>query len=308
MDFIYLIPTILLTASPLIYAALGELIVEKSGVINLSVEGMMLIGAVSAAIFGHLSGSWLIAIFAAMLFGSLMSFIFVIVNIKFQADQIATGLALTLFGTGLASLIGKNYIGLPLPSVPSISIYPFKSSIDIITIFSLLIVPIVSFIIFKTRWGLTLRAIGDNHNSAHALGIRVNFVRTQAILISGALCGLSGSIFTLVANQSWSDGNVTGGRGWIAIALVIFAAWMPYRVLFGAILYGTLSIWELYFQSLGVKLPKFVPLILTSLPYLATIIILVIISAEFRRKFFPNKRFKNVASPGSLGKNFHNIS
>ncbi len=290
--------TLLISITPYILAALGELVCERSGVLNLGVPGMMLFGAVSAAIFGVITGSWFWAILASMLGCIIISSLFAFVVLVLQANQVASGLALTFFGSGLAALIGKAYIGLSVPPSPTLNITT-QYGINYLSLLALFMVILVGLFLQKTRAGLVLRAIGENHNSAHSLGWPVLKIRLYAIWFGAAMAGLAGSTFVLVSSHSWSDGDITSSRGWIALALVVFATWRPSRIFWGALLFGGLDIFQLRFQD---QVPDFLSHIINTysmkaMPYIATIIVLVIISN--------NKMAIRMNTPACLGKNFH---
>lgn len=293
--------TIATAATPLLIAALGELVVERSGVLNLGVEGMMVIGAVCGFAGAALSGSPWIGVLCGVLAGSLFSLLFGVLTITVATNQVATGLSLTLLGLGLSGLIGESFVGSPglrLPNlyVPGLTDIPLVGRLlfgqDPIFYISILLLIGVSWFLFRTRTGLTLRAIGDSHASAHALGIEVVAYRYAAVLFGGACAGLAGAHLSLVYTPQWVE-NMTAGRGWIALALVVFASWRPMRILFGAYLFGAVSIGQLHAQALGVGIPS---QFLSALPYLATVVVLVIISR--------NRRLTMMNTPASLGQPF----
>jgi general nucleoside transport system permease protein len=293
--------TIVLAATPLLLAAIGELVVERSGVLNLGVEGMMIMGAVGGFVATMMTGNPFIGIIGAIVLGMVMAFLFGILTLTLAINQYATGLALTILGLGLSGLIGEPYVGragirLPVLSIPGLSDLPFVGRLlfgqDPIFYISIVLVIAVTWFLFRTKTGLTLRAIGDNHTSAHALGIKVIRYRYGAVLFGGACAGLAGGHLSLVFTPQWVE-NMTAGRGWIALALVVFASWRPGRVLVGAYLFGAVSILQLHAQLMGVGIPT---QFLASLPYLATIFVLVVISQ--------NKRLTMINTPASLGKTF----
>ena len=304
----FLIPailTIITAATPLLYAALGELITEKSGVLNLGVEGMILLGAVSGFAVVNFTGSATLAIFAGLLGGAALSMIFAILVLGFQASQVATGLALTIFGIGLSALLGQSlvgiaYDGLPTLAIPLLSKIPIVGPLlfnhDILVYGSFAMVFIVFLFLTRTRAGLILRAVGDSHDAAHAMGYPVNRIRFLAILSGGALAGLAGAYLSLAYSPLWIE-NMSAGRGWIALALVVFATWRPWRVFIGAYLFGGITILQLHAQALGVGIPSQV---MSMLPYLATIVVLVLISRD-RNKIKLN-------APACIGKPFHPTS
>ena len=301
----WLVPTLLtiVTAStPFVFAAIGELVVEKAGVLNLGVEGMMIVGAIAAFAVGVTTGSAILAIFAGAFAGLLLALIFGFLTLYLMSNQVATGLALTLFGLGLSSLIGHGFGGKTFPGLPTLDV-PFLSEIpvigpllfghDALVYLSVICVILVAWFLNKTRTGLLLRAVGENHDAAHSIGYPVNLVRMAAVLFGGALAGLGGAYLSLVQTPLWFE-NVTAGRGWIALALVVFASWRPGRVLIGAYLFGGLTIIQLHAQGLGVDIPA---QFLSMVPYLATIVVLVVISRESSRS--------STNAPACLGKSFH---
>ncbi|HSO47018.1 MAG TPA: ABC transporter permease [Rhizobiaceae bacterium] len=293
--------TIATAATPLLIAALGELVVERSGVLNLGVEGMMVMGAVTGFGVALTTGNPWIGMLAGTLVGALFSQLFAFLVLSVATNQVATGLSLTLLGLGLSGMIGEAFVGLPgikLPTlyIPGLSDIPFIGKLffsqDPIFYMSLILVLAVWWFLFKTRAGLTLRSVGDNHDSAHALGIMVLRIRYLAVAFGGACAGLAGAHLTLVYTPQWIE-NMTAGRGWIALALVVFASWRPLRVLAGAYLFGAVSIGQLHAQALGLGIPA---QFLSALPYLATIVVLVVISG--------NRRLTLINTPASLGRPF----
>ncbi len=293
--------TIATAATPLLIAAIGELVVERSGVLNLGVEGMMVIGAVVGFAVSLSTGSPWLGVIAAIFAGALFSLPFAFLTLTLVTNQVATGLALTLAGLGLSGLIGELFVGqagvrLANIRIPVLSDLPFVGRLlfgqDPIFYISLLLVAAVSWFLFKSRAGLTLRSVGDNHTSAHALGIPVVKVRYLAVMFGGACAGLAGAHLSLVYTPQWVE-NMTAGRGWIALALVVFASWRPWRVVGGAYLFGAVTIGQLHAQALGLGIPS---QFLSSLPYLATIIVLVLISG--------NRRLTMMNTPASLGRPF----
>lgn len=298
-----LLLTILLTSVPLILAATGELVAERSGVLNLGVEGMMLMGAVAAFGAAITSGSPIVGIIAGALGGMMTAAVFSFFALGLATNQVATGLALTIFGTGLsglvgAPLVGKAIDGLSALSIPLLSDIPFIGllfQLDLLAYISILLVGLVAYFLKHTRWGLVLRATGANHDSAHALGYSVLRVRLCAVLFGGMMAGLAGAYLPLVLTPHWAEG-MTAGRGWIALALVVFASWQPWRVVVGAVLFGGITIMQLAGQARGWTIQ---PQFLSMLPYLATIIVLVSISrkggvlhkapAHLGRIFYPTR-------------------
>ncbi len=297
-----LILTVLMTSVPLVYAATGELIVERSGVLNLGVEGMMLMGAVSAFGIAMVSGSLVLGVIAGGLAGMLTAALFGVLVLGFATNQVATGLALTIFGAGLSGLVGAPLIGhaiegLPVLRIPLLADLPTVGKLvfshDLMAYGAVILVAAVAYFLKRTRAGLVLRAIGNNHDSAHALGYSVLGVRFLAVLFGGLMAGLGGAYLPLMLTPHWAEG-MTAGRGWIALALVVFASWMPWRVLVGALIFGGITIMQLAGQARGWTIPS---QFLSMLPYLATIIVLVLISR--------NREFALANSPACLGRAFH---
>jgi len=295
-----IIVTIIGAATPLLLSALGELIAEKSGVLNLGLEGMMIIGAVIAFMTVTSTGSATLAIIAAILAGMAMALIFGILTLSLQSNQVATGLALTIFGLGLSSLLGRDLIGVAYEGLPKLDIaflsdIPFLGNVlfshDILIYFSLIMVYVTYWFLNKSKYGLVLRAVGESHDAAHSIGYPVIKIRYMAVLYGGAMSGLAGAYLSLSYSPMWAD-NMTAGRGWIALALVVFAMWMPSRILMGAYMFGGITILQLHGQGLGISVPSE---FLSMLPYLATIVVLVIISRQAQNSF----------APASLGKPFH---
>ncbi len=293
--------TIITASTPLLLAAIGELVVERSGVLNLGVEGMMIIGAVCGFAAAYTTGSPYIGIFAGIFGGMGISLLFAFLTQTLIANQVATGLALTLLGLGLSGLIGEAFVGLPgvkltAIHIPYLSDIPFIGAVlfghDILVYVSLALVAGVSYVLFKTRAGLIIRAVGGNPQSAHALGYNVVLVRYGCILFGGACAGLAGAYLSLAYTPQWTE-NMTGGRGWVALALVVFSTWLPFRIALGAYLFGTVWIMGLYFQASGVGIPS---QFLSSLPYLVTIVALVVLSG--------NRMLAKINTPASIGKPF----
>jgi len=269
---------VLIATTPLVFAGIGELVTEKSGVLNLGVEGMMLVGAVSAFIILVITGSYFLAFFVSILSGIIMSGLFAFLVLFLMSNQIATGLALTIFGIGLSSMLGKQYIGTPIDGL----------SPWFFVIFSFLIIFLVSYFFYKTKAGLILRAVGESHNSAHALGYSVIKIRFLSIIFGGSMCALAGSYISICYAPMWQEG-MTAGRGWIALALVVFATWKPERVLIGAYIFGGVTILQMNLQALGLRFPG---QFFSMAPYVATIIVLVLISS--------NKLRIKLSAPASL--------
>jgi len=293
--------TIATAATPLLIAAMGELVVERSGVLNLGVEGMMLIGAVIGFGVAVTTGNAWLGAFAAIIAGALFSLLFGFLALTMVTNQVATGLALTLLGIGFSGMIGEAFVGLPGVKlgnlyIPGLTDLPLVGKLlfgqDPLFYVSIMLTVGVMWFLFRTRAGLTLRSVGDNHASAHALGIKVIGIRYLAVMFGGACAGLAGAQLSLVYTPQWIE-NMTAGRGWIALALVVFASWRPWRVAIGAYLFGAVSIGELHAKAMGVSIPS---QFLSALPYLATIVVLVLISR--------NKRLTMMNTPASLGQSF----
>lgn len=288
---------------PLIFAALGELIVEKSGVLNLGVEGMMIVGAISGFMVAAESGSLWLGVLAGAFAGMLMSLIFAFLTLSLMANQVASGLALTIFGIGLSAYMGQEYSSVALDGIKAVQI-PVLSDLPVVgkllfgydplVYLALLMFPLVSWFLYRSRGGLILRAIGESPSSAHALGYPVIKIRYLAVLFGGAMAGIGGAYLSLAYTPLWSEG-MTAGRGWIALALVVFATWRPGRVLLGAFLFGGVTIAQFHVQGMGVEIPS---QFLSMLPYLATITVLVLISR--------NATTIRLNAPASLGQAFHN--
>jgi len=267
IELIYgIIKIVLIATTPLVFAGIGELVTEKSGVLNLGVEGMMLVGAVTAFVALVITDSYILAFTISILSGVILSSLFAFLVLILMSNQVATGLALTIFGIGLSSMIGKNYIGTPIDGLTP---WPF-------VILSFLIVFFISYFFYKTKSGLILRAVGESHNSAHALGYSVLKIRFYSIIYGGAMCALSGSYMSICYAPMWQE-NMTAGRGWIALALVVFATWKPGRILIGAYIFGGVSILQMNLQAWGLNLSG---QFFNMAPYLATMIVLVIISSN----------------------------
>ena len=292
--------TIITASTPLLLAALGELVTERSGVINLGVEGMMIMGAVSGFAVSYLTGQPLLGLAAAVLAGMAMAALFGFMTLVLVANQVATGLALTLFGLGLSGLVGDPFAGMPgvriqplhIPVLADIPYLGLLFRLDPMSYLAVALTIAISWFLFKSRAGLVLRAVGDNHQSAHALGYNVIRIRFMAVLFGGAMAGLGGAYLSMAYTTQWLE-NMTGGRGWIALALVVFATWLPFRLLLGALLFGAVGILQLHAQAFGLGIPS---QFLNSLPYLTTILVLVLISR--------NRLTMRANTPASLGQSF----
>lgn len=271
--------------TPLLLVALGELVCEKSGVLNLGQEGMMLFGAVIGFIAAYATGNLWLGVLMACLAGVLLSSLFALVALGCQANQVATGLALTIFGVGLSSFVGTAWVGKPLTgfepvAIPLLSDLPIIGHMlfnqDVLVYLSFVLFGLIAWVLLKSRIGLVLQAVGENPDAASAMGLPVLRVRTLAVMFGGAMAGLAGGYLSLAYTPMWAD-NMTAGRGWIALALVVFASWRVFRVLLGAYLFGLASILHLVAQGIGVSFPAN---LLAMLPYVATILVLVVLSRD----------------------------
>ena len=299
MDPVLLVASIMVSATPILLAALGEMVVEKSGVLNLGVEGMMITGAVMGFAIAVSTGSPLLGFLGAAVASAVLSLSFGLLTQYLLSNQVATGLGLTLVGLGLSALIGSNYEGQRAPSLPKLDI-PLLGDIpvlgrmlfshDFVVYLSLALVVAVWIFLKHTRTGLILRAVGEDHASAHALGYKVVRLRMAAIAFGGACAGLGGAYVSLVRVPQWTEG-MTAGAGWIALAIVVFSSWRPLGVLVGAYLFGGVTVIQLNLQAAGTTVPVE---LLSMSPYLITILVLVVISARGAH-----------GAPGSLGRPFH---
>jgi general nucleoside transport system permease protein len=296
-----LIASAIAAAVPLVFAALGELVVERSGVLNLGLEGMMLLGALAAfAVVAHGGGLGL-AVAAGMAAGALAALVFGVLTVTLQASQVATGLALTILGSGISAFLGRQYVGfpaaasfkeLPIPGLGGIPLIGPLFSLNLLGYIAIALLVGVTWFLFRTRAGLIVRTVGESPAVARSLGLRVSRVRYLAVLFGGTMAGLAGCYYAVAQFKMWQEG-LTSGNGWIALALVVFATWRPLRVAIGALLFGGITALGLYLQTVGVHVSVFA---LSSLPYLATILVLVFISS--------NQQALRRNSPTSLGKPF----
>lgn len=287
------------TGTPLLLIALGELVCEKSGVLNLGQEGMVLMGAMAGFAGAYYSGNLLLGLSLAMLAGMAMALLFGVLSLSLNTSQVATGLALTIFGTGLSSFLGGGLVGSTIPgfmpiAIPLLSDIPFIGALlfnqDILVYLSFIIAGITWWVLHKTRVGLTVRAVGENPHSANALGIKVIKVRYIATLFGGAMAGLAGAYLSLAYTPMWME-NMSAGRGWIALALVVFASWRIGYLMLGAYLFGIASILHLVMQGFGFDIS---PNLLAMMPYVATILVMVLISS--------NSLKQKLSTPMSLAK------
>lgn len=302
IDVITLIAALMAASTPVLLAATGELVAEKAGVLNLGVEGMMIIGAVAGFATAVGTGSPVLGFMGGALAGALLASLFALLTQVFLSNQTATGLALTLFGLGLSALFGKGFEGVrppptaklpfgPLTEIPGLGRILFSH--DWVVYFSLVMVAVVWAFLRYARLGLILRAVGENHDAAHALGYRVVAVRFAALAFGGAMAGMGGAYLSLVRVPQWTEG-MTAGAGWIALAIVVFASWRPERVLIGAYLFGGITALQLQLQAAGYAIPVH---LLSMAPYVITVLVLVILSATHRHGA--------QAAPAALGRSFH---
>lgn len=300
-DLYAVVLAMLVAGTPLVYAALGELVTERSGVLNMGVEGTMVVGAVTGFVTMMTTGHLLLAIIVAMLAGAGLALGFAVLAISLRANQVAVGLALTIFATSLGSYIGKPYVGMALVLEPN-ALQLAAAQIPVVGLLLGRLHPLVwlSWVLFacvwhflnRTRAGLALRAVGEAPDSAHALGYPVIRIRYFATMFGGACAGLAGAYVSLIYTSLWTEGLIAG-RGWIAVALVVFATWRPERAFAGAYLFGGATIAQLFAQGAWAGVPSE---LMSALPYLATILVLVLISRDAARM--------RLSVPASLGKPF----
>jgi simple sugar transport system permease protein len=301
-QWIPIVVSTVIAATPLVIAALGMLVSERAGVLNLGVEGMLLIGAVIAFGVGISTGSLLLGYAAACVAGIMVALLFAVLTLSLQTNQVATGLALALFGIGLSAFIGQGFVGLPIERVPALPIPlladipllgPLLFRYDALVYLSIVLYFAVDWFLYRSHTGLKLRAIGEAPVVAHSLGEPVIRIRYLAVMFGGAMCGIAGAYLSTALTPMWVEG-MSAGRGWIVLALVVFATWRPLRVLLGAYLFGGVTVLQLYAQGFGVTVPSE---FLSMLPYVATIIVLVLICRD------PKTILLN--QPASLGRSFH---
>jgi simple sugar transport system permease protein len=297
-----IIASTVVAATPLIYAALGELIAEKAGVLNLGVEGMMLAGAVAGFAVSLYTGNPAFAFAAAAGAGILLSLVFAFLTLTMLTNQVATGLALTLFGIGLSAFAGHDFVGAPIEGmkpidVPGLSDLPVVGPLifhyDIMVYLSLVLLVGVQWFLGHTQAGLKLRAVGESPAVAHAIGHPVIAIRYLAVMFGGATAGIAGAYLSTIQTPMWVEG-MTAGKGWIALALVVFGTWKPMRVVLGAYLFGGVTVMQLYAQGFGFSIPSE---FLSMLPYVATVAVLVLICR--------NPKTILLNQPVSLGMRFH---
>ncbi len=292
----------LAAGTPLVLAATGELVAERSGVLNLGVEGMMLVGAVAAFVVAATTNLPWLGVAAGVAAAAALSLVFALLTLTLMANQVATGLALSLFGIGLSAFVGLHYVSVVIDGIKPLSIaglsdLPFFGKLlfahSPFVYLSIALVASVQWFLFHTRAGLIVRAVGESPDSAHAIGYRVIAIRYAAVAFGGGCAGLAGAYLATAYTPQWTEG-MTAGRGWIALALVVFATWKPWRMLAGAYLFGAVTLAQFQAQAMGVALPS---QLLSMLPYVATIIVLSIISRDAVTI--------RINAPAALGKPYH---
>lgn len=298
-DIVFIAQISIKSSIAVLLATLGEIITERGGILNLGVEGMMLVGALAGFAAGYATQNAYLAVAAGSLAGGLLSLIHAFFSIKLRSNQVLCGLALTILGTGLANFLGRPLIGAAGIRIRPVAL-PYLSDIPVIgEIFfrqspfayaAYILVPLVWYILFKTRAGLVLRAVGEDAASSDAAGVNVNLSRTICVFAGGVFAGLAGTYLSLSYTPGWKE-TMTGGQGWIAIAMVIFCTWNPLRAFFGAMLFGGLTALQFYFQATSIDIIPFY--ILKMMPYLLTIAVLVIVTVSTKRR--------NSAAPADLG-------
>jgi len=289
-------------AIPLLLAALGELVTERSGVLNLGVEGMMLLGAVTAFVVVASGGSLAVATICACLAGVLAAFIFGVLTLTLQASQVATGLALAILGSGVSAFAGRSYVGnpaklafveLPIPVLSKLPLVgPALFSMNALGYLSVVLVIATTWFLYRTKSGLILRSVGESPSVAQSLGLQVIRIRYLATMFGGLMAGLAGCYYAIAQFKMWQEG-LTSGNGWIALALVVFASWRPVRLMLGALLFGGVTAFGLYLQAVGVQVSAFA---LAALPYVATVVVLAAISRD--------QRALRRHAPASLGQSY----
>ena len=284
---------------PILLAALGEILAERVGVINLGVEGMMLIGAVAGFMITATTDNHWLGLLGAIIAGGLMALIHAFLTITLRANQVVSGLALTIFCTGLSGYLGKAFIGIPLAAtfkpvlIPSLSDLPVLGKLlfqyDVLVYISYSLAVLLWFFLYKTKSGLKARAVGENPAAADAVGVSVERTRYLFVIIGGMLAGMGGAYLSLAYAPSWLE-NMTAGRGWIAVALVIFAMWDPLKAFAGSFVFGAIDVLGFHLQAAGMMIPSF---FLKMLPYVITIVVLILVTRETKTR--------RVATPGALG-------
>lgn len=302
INWVLFLASMMVAATPILLAATGELIVEKAGVLNLGVEGMMICGAIAGFAIAVETGHPIWGFCAAAVAGAVMSMLFGVLTQLLLSNQVATGLALTLFGLGMSALMGQGYVGIKAPAmvdwnIPLLSQIPYIGEIlfqhDVMLYFSLVLVAAVWAFLKYTKAGLVLRAVGESHDAAHALGYKVVRIRLMAIAFGGACAGLGGAYLSLIRVPQWTEG-MTAGAGWIALAIVVFASWKPLRILLGAYLFGGINVLQLNLQAAGADIPVE---ILSMSPFVITILVMVATT--------PRRGKAALNAPAALGRIFH---
>jgi len=287
------------SGTSLLYVTLGEVIGERAGIVNLGLEGIMLVSASVGFAITSTTGNPYLGILASMFTGGLMNMLFGYLVVSRKANQLASGLATMFFGFGLSALIGKPYVGgqiksLPRLLFPGLSLLPekysFQFQFDLLIYLALPMATLIWFLLFRTRWGLGLRAVGENADTAYAAGLNPNLIRYKALFLSGMLAGLAAAHLSIVYTKTWKE-FMTAGRGFIAVALVIFSKWHPLRAIAGALLFGGAVAFQLFLQASGVNIS---PFLLDAIPYVLTI--LVLIAWGGNRKY---------SAPASLGRIYY---
>jgi ABC-type uncharacterized transport system permease subunit len=295
---IFIVSGTLAAATALIFAAMGELVAEKSGVLNLGIEGMMAIGAAMGFVALTLSGSYTVGFLAAAVLGGLLSLGHAVLTLVFRADQTASGLAIGILGLGPSSAIGKSYEGRTVAGLPELDLGPLSDipiigqmffQQDIMVYLSFVLVLATWYVLTRTKLGLVIRAIGESPENAHALGLKVRLIRAGCVGFGGAMAGIGGAYMSTAYTPLWAEGMIAG-RGWIVVALTVFGTWIVPRVAFGAYLFGSMSLLELSIQAFGWNIPSQA---MSVMPYVVTIIMLAVISR--------NLAFIRLNSPASLG-------
>ncbi len=301
-SIVFLLAGTLAAATPLLFAAMGEAVVEKAGVLNLSIEGMMAVGAATGFAVATISGSYVSGFAMAAIGSAILSSIFAVLVLFFLANQVAAGLAVGILGLGFSVLIGKNHEGQTIKSLPDLELgwlseLPFVGGVlfshDLMLYVAIGMIILVWWVLSHSRLGLIIRAVGESPDAASAIGYPVVLIRFLAILFGGAMAGLGGAYLTLSYTPLWAEGLVAG-RGWIVVALVVFGMWRPLRIALGAYLFGAVSLLELFIQGQGFSIPS---QLLSAMPYIITIVILVIMSR--------NPRLIRLNHPASLGQSWH---
>ena len=298
----FYVASVMVAATPLLLAAIGELVVEKTGVLNLGVEGMMIIGAVCGFITAVETGSPSLGFVGGALGGAALSMVFAVLTQFFLTSQVPTGLALTLFGLGASAMVGQSYVGIVPPKMPQLMSGAELNAFERIVLghdamlYIGLAIPVALWAVLRfSRLGLILRAVGEDHNAAHALGYKVVWIRFGAIVFGGACAGLGGAYLSLVRVPQWTEG-MTSGAGWIALALVVFASWRPLLIILGAYIFGGIAILQLNLQAAGSTIPVEY---LSMSPYVITIFVLVLLSALHKYGI------SRAQAPAMLGRSFH---